>query len=130
MKHVTPLTVRPYECDSYGHVNHAIYVNYLEHARMQFLLAAGFDFKGLVAAGFYMIVSRLDISYRAPAFAEDELAIESEPRETRRVSGTTHQTIRRGATVIAEAEVHWCVIDRNGRPGRPPENFDLRKLGP
>jgi hypothetical protein len=58
MKHTTPLTVRPYECDSYGHVNHAVYVNYLEHARMQFLLAAGFDFKGLVAAGFFMIVSR------------------------------------------------------------------------
>ena len=34
MKHATRLTVRPYECDSYGHVNHAVYVNYLEHARI------------------------------------------------------------------------------------------------
>ena len=87
MKHTTPLTVRPYECDSYGHVNHAVYVNYLELARMQFLHAAGFDYKGLIAAGYFTVISRADISYRSPAYAEDELAIETEPTEMRRVSG-------------------------------------------
>ena len=71
MKHLTPLTVRPYECDSYGHVNHAVYVNYLEHARMQFLHAAGFDYKGMIADGFFTVIARLDISYRSPAYADD-----------------------------------------------------------
>ena len=130
MKHTTPLTVRPYECDSYGHVNHAVYVNYLEHARMEFLHAAGFDYEGLIAAGFFTVISRLDISYRSPAYAEDELAIETEPTEMRRVSGAFHQVIRRGDTVIAEADIHWCVVDRAGHPARPPEQFDLRKLMP
>ncbi|HAL92706.1 MAG TPA: 4-hydroxybenzoyl-CoA thioesterase [Verrucomicrobia bacterium] len=130
MKHVTPLTVRPYECDSYGHVNHAVYVNYLEHARMQFLHALGFDYKGLVAAGFFTVISRLDISYRSPAFADDELAIETEPAEMRRVSGLFHQVIRRGEAVIAQADIHWCVVDGNGRPARPPEAYDLRRLAP
>ena len=130
MKHVTSLTVRPYECDSYGHVNHAVYVNYLELARMQFLQAAGFDYNGLIAAGFITIIARLDISYRSPAFADDELAIESEPREMRRVSGVVHLVIRRGETVIAEADVHWCVVNGAGKPARPPEAFDLRKLAP
>ena len=130
MKHVTPLIVRPYECDSYGHVNHAVYVNYLEHARMQFLRAAGYDYPGLIAAGFITVISRLDISYRAPAFADDVLAIETEPGETRRASGVFHQVIRRGETVIAEADVHWCVVNQNGRPARPPKEFDLRELLP
>ena len=130
MKHTTPLTVRPYECDSYGHVNHAVYVNYLEHARGQFLRAAGYDYKGLLAAGFFTYIARLDISYRSPAFADDELAIESEPREMRRVSGVVHQVIRRGETVIAEADVHWCVVNGAGKPARPPEAFDLRRLAP
>jgi acyl-CoA thioester hydrolase len=128
MKHVTSLTVRHYECDSYGHVNHAVYVNYLELARMQFLRAAGFDYSGLIAAGFITIISRLDISYRSPAFADDVLAIETEPGETRRVSGTFHQVIRRGETLIAEADVNWCVVNQAGRPARPPEKFDLRRL--
>jgi len=130
MKHVTPLTVRPYECDSYGHVNHAVYVNYLEHARMQFLHAVGFDYKGLIAAGFFTVISRLDISYRSPAYADDDLEIETEPREARRVSGVFHQVIRRGTDGIAEADVYWCVVDGRGRPARPPETYDLRKLVP
>lgn len=130
MKHETPLTVRPYECDSYGHVNHAVYVNYLEHARMQFLHALGFDYKGLIAASFFTVISRLDISYRAPAFADDELVIETAPTEMRRVSGRFHQTIWRGGTVVAEADIHWCVVDGNGRPARPPEAYDLQRLMP
>ena len=130
MKHTTPLTVRPYECDSYGHVNHAVYVNYLEHARMQFLHAAGYDYKGLIAAGFFTVISHLDIAYRSPAYADDALEIETESRETRRVSGVFHQVIRRGPDVVAEADVHWCVVDGAGRPARPPERYDLRRLLP
>lgn len=130
MKHITPLTVRPYECDSYGHVNHAVYVNYLEHARMEFLHAAGFDYEGLIAAGFFTVISRLDISYRSPAYAGDALEIETESREVRRVSGIFHQRIRRGDSAVAEADVHWGVVDAAGRPARPPEKFDLRRLQP
>ena len=130
MKHLTPLTVRPYECDSYGHVNHAVYVNYLEYARMQFLHAAGYDYKGLIAAGFFTVIARLDISYRSPAYADDALEIATEPTKTRRIGGTFHQAIRRGETVVAEADVHWCVVDGAGRPARPPEAFDLRRHAP
>jgi YbgC/YbaW family acyl-CoA thioester hydrolase len=130
MKHTTRLTVRSYECDSYGHVNHAVHVNYLEHARVQFLYAAGFDYKGMIAAGFFMVIARLDIVYRLPAYADDELAIETEPRETRRISGAIHQIIRRDEELIAEADLAWCVVDGAGRPARPPAEYDLRRLGP
>jgi YbgC/YbaW family acyl-CoA thioester hydrolase len=130
MKHITKLAVRSYECDSYGHVNHAVYVNYLEHARMQFLHAAGLDYTGMVAAGFFMVIARLDIAYRRPAYADDELEIETEPRETRRASGDIHQVIRRRGEPIAEADLTWCVVGRNGRPARAPEAYDLRRLAP
>lgn len=130
MKHVTTLTVRPYECDSYGHVNHAVYVNYLEHARMQFLHATGFDYKGMLAAGFFTVIARLEIAYRAAAYADDALAIETEAVDTRRIGGTFRQVIRRGEALIAEASVHWCVVDGEGRPTRPPERFDPRRLVP
>lgn len=128
MKHVTPVTVRTYECDSYGHVNHAVFVNYLEHARVEFLKAASFDYPGLVAAGFATVISRLEISYLAPAYAGDHLAIETEPKSIQRLSGIFRQTIRRDATSIAEAEIRWCVVNPAGRPARPPAQFDLRKL--
>ena len=130
MKHTTPLTVRPYECDSYGHVNHAVYVNYLEYARMQFLHAAGYDYKGLIANGFFTVISRLDVSYRSPAYADDALTIETEATDVRRIGGAFHQVIRRGETTVAEADVYWCVVNGEGRPARPPEQFDLRRLLP
>jgi acyl-CoA thioester hydrolase len=130
MKHVIPLTVRSYECDSYGHVNHAVYVNYLEHARMQFLQAAGYDYNGLVAEGFFTVISRVDISYRRPAYAGEALAIETDLAATQRISGRFHQTIRRGEDVVVAADVYWCVVNRAGRPARPPERFDLRRLMP
>ncbi len=127
MKHLTNLTVRSYECDSYGHVNHAVYVNYLEHARVQFLHAAGFDYKGMIDAGFFMVIAHLDIAYRRPTYADDALAIETEPRRTRRVSGVIHQVVRRDGEVVAEADLSWCVVDAQGRPARPPEKYDLRR---
>ena len=40
MAHESTLTTRSYECDSYGHVNNAVYLNYLEFARIRFLNTA------------------------------------------------------------------------------------------
>ena len=54
MPHTTYVEVRTYELDSYNHVNNAVYLNYLEHARMDFLKAIGFDYKGLFAEGYML----------------------------------------------------------------------------
>ena len=37
------LAVRTSELDSFGHVNHAVHLSYLEHARFHALKEAGFD---------------------------------------------------------------------------------------
>ena len=124
--HTTPLTVRPYECDPYGHVNHARYLHYLEVARLDYMRAVGFDYHGLLAAGYIMPITRIDITYRAAALSEDTLAIESTPIAVRRVTGSMKQTIRRGDTVIVEATVEWCIVTRDGHPARPPSAYDLR----
>mgnify|MGYP005695630351 FL=1 len=44
-------SVRDYECDLQGIVNNAVYQNYLEHARHQFLRSCGFDFAQLHREG-------------------------------------------------------------------------------
>ena len=38
------LQVRDYECDMQGYVNNAIYQNYLEHARHEYLQRLGINF--------------------------------------------------------------------------------------
>ena len=129
MKHITNLVVRTYECDANGHVNHAVYVNYLEHARGELLRAGGVDYAGMMRAGYGFVIVRLEIGYHLPAFAGDALEIESEPLETKRASGRIRQVIRRGGEALVEAVVTWCAVDREGRPTRLPAEYDMRRLG-
>lgn len=125
MHHECRLQVRSYECDSYGHVNNANYVHYLEFARGAYMKAVGFDYPRLIAEGFFTVITRIDISYRLSAKADDELVIETWPTERRRIAGTFRQVIRKGDAVVAEADVSWCLTNHEGRPSRPPEWADL-----
>lgn len=131
MKHITELTVRPYECDSYNHVNNAVYQNYLEYARMDFLRAAGFDYKGVVAAGYYLYVTHIDIFYKASAVLDDKLFIETRPVKLKHIMGVFHQTVRKeDGTVCVEADVTWATVSHKGRPSKMPEGYMVDGLIP
>lgn len=128
MIHTTRLRVRSYECDGYGHVNNANYLHYLEVARAEYLSAVGLDYAALVSRGYGIYVARISIEYKSPAFDADDLVISSESVKARHVSGTMHQVVRRGDQVLAEADVEWAFVGRDGRPTRIPPEFDLARL--
>ena len=132
MKRFAELVVRSYECDSYGHVNNAIYLHYLEFARMEFLKQIGFDYKGLVDAGYFLYVTHVDIRYKESAVLDDKLVIEVESVKYGAVSGTFHQIIRKDdGTVCAEADVTWASVDSHTRrPARIPAEFMVDGLRP
>lgn len=126
------LTVRSYECDSYGHVNNAVYLNYLEHARLEFLNAIGFDFPAITEEGFYLYVTHIDIHYKASAFLGETLRIAVTPVKTGAVSGTFRQIVQKtDGTVCAEAEVSWASVNaKTQRPARLPAHFLVSGLYP
>ena len=130
MKIYTELKVRPYECDSYNHVNNAVYQNYLEYARMDLLHQIGFNYKGFFEAGFFLYVTHVDIFYKASALHDDELVIESEMVKIGVISGTIHQIIRKkDGTVCVEADVDWaCVSAESHRPCKIPKDFMIPEL--
>lgn len=131
MKHITELTVRPYECDSYNHVNNAVYQNYLEYARMDFLHACNFDYKGIISAGYYLYVTHVDIYYKASAFLDEKLFIETYPIKLKHISGEFKQVIRKeDGTVCTEATVTWCCVNHQGRPSRIPQEYYVSGLEP
>ena len=124
MKHTATLTVRSYECDSYNHVNNAVYLNYLEYARMEFLRAINFDYEGIVAAGYYLYVTHIDIFYKASAVLGDKLFIDVEPIKTKAMSGIFRQLVRKeDGTICATAEVSWACVTKEGRPAPIPKEF-------
>ena len=131
MPHTTYVEVRTYELDAYNHVNNAVYLNYLEHARMEFLKAIGFDYNGLCAEGYMLYVSHIDIRYKFSARLYERLAIEVVPVKTGKLSGTFLQTVKNEqGTVCAQAEVTWCCVDKNGKPSKIPEKYLVKELLP
>jgi acyl-CoA thioester hydrolase len=124
------LTVRSYECDSYGHVNNANYLNYLEFARYEFLRSLGFDYPNAVKAGYGIYIARIEIDYKKPAFTDDELVIRSWPVKKGAVSGIIAQKIIRGDDTIVDAKITWAFVNASGSPAKIPPEYDLPGLRP
>lgn len=118
MPHETRLTVRTYECDEYGHVNNAVYLNYLEHARVEYLDAKSFPYRELRKMGIGVVVTAISIRYRKELLPGDDVVIETEPLKVGGVSGTFTQRILRGEDLCAEAEVSWVMTGPGGTPMR------------
>jgi len=129
-EHRTTLTVRSYECDSYGHVNNAVYLNYLELARHDLMAAIGIDFAAMRAAGIGLVVARIDIRYRRPVVEGDALTILSRPTKRLRIGGIIAQRVLKGDELISEADVTWVSIDSLGRASPLPKEFDAEGLRP
>ena len=124
------LKVRTYECDSYGHVNNANYLNYLEYARCEMLKAVDFDYPAMIKAGFGLYVARIEIDYKKPALADDELVIISRPIKKGAVSGVVSQEIWRGEELLVGAKVTWAFVDSKGMPTKIPPQWDTPGLNP
>ncbi|MDR2629635.1 MAG: acyl-CoA thioesterase [Spirochaetaceae bacterium] len=124
------LTVRTYECDSYGHVNNAVYLNYLEVARYEFLKDINFDYPAMIKAGYGVYVARVEIDYKKSAIADDVLTIRSWSVKKGAVSGVIAQEITRGDELIVEAKVTWAFVDSKGMPVKLPPEWDVAGLSP
>jgi acyl-CoA thioester hydrolase len=116
------LRVRWGELDPYHHVNHAVYLTYLETARIAALDGIGWAMSGLAERGYMIVVAELRLKYRRPAAEGDLLTIETAVDEIRAASTVWRQRIRRDGELILSAEVVGAVTDLAGRPRRlPPE---------
>lgn len=112
------------------HVNNAVYLNYLEAARMAFIETADFDYPRFLREGYALFVANINISYKAPAFLGDELSIETSPIKRKRISGTFLQEVKRGEELLASAEVQWACVNSQGKPVPLPKIYDGPHLIP
>ena len=123
--HRTPIAPRFGELDPYNHVNHAVYLAYFEAARCAALEQVGLALPDLSDIDTQIIVTELNVRFRAPATARDTLTVETEVAELRRASSRWNQRIRRDGdmAILVEATVTAGVCDNNGKPRKPPDGF-------
>jgi len=120
----TRIGVRSPEIDSFGHVNHAVFLHYLEHARFEALEAAGFAWPTLAARDWQIYVVRIEVDYLSQARRGDELLVRTWADGFRRTTMVLRQEIVRAedpSTAVVRARVTAVWIGPDRRPMRVPE---------
>ena len=109
--------VRFRDVDSIGHVNNAVFLTYLEEARIAYLLPFGADVTN-------MILARVEIDFRAPLRMGDEIEIGVRPAGVGTKSFQLEYEVRSGDTVAAEAKTVIVSYDyESGRSVELPETW-------
>lgn len=135
--YIHPHRVRYRECDPMGVVYHTHYLDYFEAARTEALREAGLPYKALEGAGVMTPVVDLAVRYKAPAYYDDVLLIESrigalegtririDYRIARGEEGQmaeTPSTLPEGARPLVTGHVTLCFVDaERRRPVYPPD---------
>jgi len=116
------ITVRHYECDPLGHANHAAYVHYFEVGRLAAMAAAGLPFGTVLEQGYAVVAVDIYVQYKAPAFTDDVLDVESCITAFHGALMTWQQAIYRQADelLVAVAQVNGAFTRADGRPTRIP----------
>lgn len=114
------------ELDTMGHVNNAVYMDYVTDCGMQVISAHGWTLEQMRERGFGILVKRHQIEYKQSALLNEELEISTWVSGMRNASGTRHYTIHRVRDGALLTRVHsLCVwIDlATGAPMRIPPDF-------
>ena len=116
------ITVRHYECDPLGHVNHAMYAHYFEVGRLTAMADAGLPFSAILKQGYTVVAVDIYVQYKMPAFSDDVLEVESYITNFHGALMTWQQAIHRRAdgVLAAVAEVNGAFTRADGRPTRIP----------
>lgn len=117
------MAVRDYECDMQGVVNNAVYQNYLEHARHEYLKSIGIDFADLTARGINLVVVRVEIDYKLSLISGDRFVVELAPERVSPVRIGFRQQIYRlpDRKMVVRALVTGTALNAKGRPQLPVE---------
>lgn len=119
------LKVRDYECDLQGIVNNAVYQNYLEHTRHEFIKTAGLDFAEMHEKNIDPVVYRVEIDYKLPLKSGDEFVSKLNFVKDGLIKINFFQDIYRKSDnkLMIKAKV-IAVVLRNGRPSSSDFFFD------
>ncbi len=118
-------TVRYYECDPLGHVNHAVYVSYFETGRLEAMAASGVPFSDIMNRGYALVASDIFVQYKIAAVLEDQLEVQSWIADFRGARSIWHQELyrRHDNALLAQAIVNGAFTTADGRPVRVPAHI-------
>ena len=115
--------VRDYECDLAHVVNNAVYMNYLEHSRHEFLKSIGIDFAAFARKKIGLVVVRLEVDFKTSLVSGDKFVVITTMQHISRVRLQFNQNIYRqpDRKLVLNAIVIGTAVNERNRPEIPPE---------
>jgi acyl-CoA thioester hydrolase len=117
----TQLRVRHYEMDALGHVNNAVYQNYLEQAAIEHSEHLGLSLDVYRELGGVFVMRRVEIDYLRPAVAGDTLEVATWLQEMRGTRALRHYEIRKEnqEDLLVTAQALWVWVEVKTMRPRP-----------
>jgi len=118
--------VRAYECDVYGHVNHANYLRYMQEAAIEASASVGYDTRAYDRMSRIWLIRETDIEYIRPLFYGDRMIVRTWVADSRKIRSRRIYTFNRLGSdePVARAVTDWVFLDRQSlRPAPIPEEM-------
>lgn len=118
------IRVRTYELDSFGHVNNAVYLQYFEVARDDYLRQMGLSFDDFARTQSQFVITEARVRYLSSARYGDTLEVVGEIAELGPASTLFTYRVLSNAVLLATGETRGAFLSAaSGRPIRIPEPF-------
>lgn len=124
--HERAFRVRHYECDAYGHVNHANYLRYMQEAALDASAAAGYDIGWYDDHQRQWLIRETAITYLKPLTYGDTVIVKTWVQDFHRVRSRRAYELRRAGDgdVVARASTDWVYLDTAAlRPVTVPDEM-------
>ena len=124
MKSTTKITVRTYQIDHFGHVNHARFVELLEEARWRYLEENKL-LDPIHHVGAFHVVAKIMVQYKHPAYMGDILRFEPQidQRSTHSFQVDQKVYLKKSEKLVVQAKITYVFIDQKGQPRLIDQNI-------
>ena len=120
------IEIRWRDLDAYGHVNNAVYSTYLEECRDEWLDGA---VRRVGVSEWDFVIARLQIDFRRELRLDDDVVtVRCEVAKIGSSTVTTHEEIRVGSDLAAEAEAVLVFRDPATKLPRPLLDVERKAL--
>jgi acyl-CoA thioester hydrolase len=115
------IRVRYAETDRMGLLHHANYLVYFEQARTELLRDLGATYRDMEDQGFLLVLTRVEVRYRKPAYYDDVLTVRTFVERATSVRIDHRYEVSRAGELVAEGSSTLACVDRTGRPQALPD---------
>ncbi len=117
------IRVRYAETDRMGLLHHANYLVYFEQGRTELLREQGLTYRDMEDQGFYLVLTKIQVRYKSPAYYDDLLTLRTTVVRTTLVKIEHRYELLRDGTILAEGETTLGCVDSSGKIQPLPESL-------